>query len=128
MEKITRRNLFKLIAGAVAVPYTAIFSAKDVVAEVDFGFTWGKVSAPNLAPGFDEVIRTTLRNNRKKLAENISKNNSVLLKLQQNKYIKVNKIDPKVQEQRMIERITAKKVALTNPNNAYSDVEIYRNL
>src|SRR5215813_4795374 len=101
MLKITRRNIFKLIVGAVVAPLAAITSTKEVIAEIDFGFTWGKInlSGDKTNLKFEEIIKTTLREKREYLVENLTKNNNLLLKLQDNQYIKINKIDPKEQEQ-----------------------------
>ena len=100
--KLSRRKFLSLLAVAPVVPYLVKEAAAEIIAEVDFGFTFGKVvsNAP-LQPGFAEIIRTTLQKRAPELRENLASNNSLLLKLQGNQHIKVHKIDPSLQEARI---------------------------
>lgn len=120
MTKITRRNLFKLMAGAAIMPYTALTSSAKVIAEADFGFTWGKITVNPEYKNLSDIITSSLRANSKILSDNVAKNNAVLLKLKENNYIKVNLIDPEVQKNRIVDKLTAKKVDLINPNSLIS--------
>lgn len=114
-SKLSRRSF---LAGLVCAPAIVkieslmpISVLPNIVGETEFGFTYGSLN-------FSELIVETLRNNANLVADNISKNNPLLLKLKNRNYFKINYIDPAVQTQRMIEKIQQKRLQkCVNPNN-----------
>jgi len=108
MSELSRRKFLSLLAVAPVVPYIFIKeAAAEIVATVDFGFTFGKVTAP---PGFDEIIRNTLRSRAPELVNNLTKNNTLFLRLEENKYVQVNKIDPEAQKARIIKALDDRRM------------------
>lgn len=106
-EKVSRRSFFKLIGGAVALtvaPARAI--AKIIEVPVEFGWTW-YLDKSKFDSGFADMITSTLRQNTQVIAENISANNPLYLRLKDKQKIKLNieKISEREQNTRIMERM-----------------------
>lgn len=87
-------------------------SFPNIIGETDFGFTLGETR------NFSEIITKTLRKNSHLIAQNVNKTNPLLLKIRNRDYFKINYIDPKIQEQRIIDRLHRKRLEkCVNPNN-----------
>lgn len=108
--KLSRRSFFKGIASALGVAAVApkVLASKVEEIVVDYGFTWGVPPSSNLE--LDKLVRETLRKNSNLIAKNLEKDNLLLMRLKEKEYrIKINRIDPELQQQRMIERIKNSK-------------------
>lgn len=119
MSEVSRRSFFKLIGGAVALAATPLKAIENVIEiPVEFGWTWKVKDNPHSE--FSKIVTETLRANRAKLAENLSNNNVLLLKLKEGQKIKLNieRIDPDVQTQRMAQRM---KDRLPKRNEEYPE-------
>lgn len=112
MADVSRRHFFKLLGGAVALTAVPLRPIENLVEiPVEFGWTWripGYKDNPHSE--FSKIITETLRANRAKLAENVSQNNALYIKLKEGQKIKLNieRIDPDEQTKRMAERMKAK--------------------
>ncbi len=105
IEKVSRRSFFKLLGGAVALAATPLKAIENIIEiPVEFGWTWKVKDNPHSE--FSKIIAKTLRENRAKLAENISQNNALYIKLKEGQKIKLNieRIDPDEQTKRMAQR------------------------
>lgn len=104
MSEVSRRSFLKLLTAAVAAPAIPFDSeaVETIVAETDYGFTFGTVTVtkPEYAT-FSDIIKETLRKNSHKLADSVSRNNSFYLRLKDKEYIKINKITPEEQMKRI---------------------------
>src|SRR5690348_2448415 len=111
MEKLTRRSFFRLagggIAGAVIAP--KLLLDKVINIPVEFGWTWF-VDKSKLEPSLGEIVSQTLRENTKKIADNITANNTLLAKLKDGTKVQLNieKISEELQNKRIIERYNSK--------------------
>lgn len=109
-DKLSRRSFFRLAGGGIAAAIVApkMLAEKVLEIPVEYGFTWHVLpgSIPK-RPRLSEIITRTLRENSPKLADNITQNNAFLLKLKDGTKVqlKVDRISPKVQEQRIIARL-----------------------
>ncbi len=111
MADVSRRSFFKLLGGAVALAATPLKAIENVIEiPVEFGWTWKVKDNPHTK--FSELITETLRANRAKLAENVSQNNALYLKLKEGQKIKLNieRISPEEQTNRMAERLKGRKM------------------
>lgn len=103
-ERVSRRNFFKLLGGGVALvvaPSIAV-AEKIINIPVEFGWTW-YIDKNKVPSNFSKLITETLRENTQKIAENISKNNALLVKLSDGQKIKLN--IEQISEQEQNERI-----------------------
>ncbi len=110
MADVSRRSFFKLLGGAVALAATPLKTIENVIEiPVEFGWTWKVKDNPHSE--FSKIITKTLRENRAKIAENVSQNNALYLKLKEGQKIKLNieRISPELQTERMAERLKGRK-------------------
>lgn len=126
-EKVTRRNFFKLLGGGVALaamPSIAL-AEKVINIPVEFGWTW--FVDKNKAPvSLMSLIKETLSQNTQKIAENVSQNNSLLLKLKDGTKVnlQIEQISKEAQNKRIIERMIdreAKRIADIEKNYNLQD-------
>lgn len=96
---LSRRNFLKLFAAATVVPLIPGAVETEIIGEAEYGFTWGNVQSSS--PAFSALIKDTLRTRSKELAEGLSNSNALLLKLNDNKAIRINKISVEEQMERM---------------------------
>lgn len=106
-EKLSRRSFFRLAGGGIAAAVIApqVLLDKVLTIPVEFGWTW-YVDKSKIPPTLSELVASTLRQNTQKIAENVTANNSLLMKLKDG--IKVNlqidNISIEEQNKRMGER------------------------
>ena len=106
--ELTRRNFLTLFSAAVVTPFAPAEAVQpEIIAEADFGFTWGAVKAVN--PSFDEIIRSTLRTRASEVAKNITEGNSVLIRLTDKQAIKLNRISAEDQTKRIWQAIDGRR-------------------
>lgn len=111
VESISRRKFFAFLGGVAVAPLAVMEVAKhNIVAKAEFGWTWflDKTKYPNL----DEIVTKTLRDRAQMLADNVGKQNSLLLRLKENEnnYIQIDYIDPKEQNKRMNDRFQSRLI------------------
>lgn len=113
----------QLLVAAIATPLLpSAVQEPNIIAETDFGFTFGPVTTNAAYSEYDEIIRDTLREKAAVLANSVEDGKSVLLKIKDNDYVRINTISPEVQTQRMIDRINSRRQKFdhdlrTNPYN-----------
>lgn len=114
---MNRRKFLTGLLGFVAAPAVVraasimpISPLENIVAETDYGFTFGPVNTYDAT--FDEIVRETLRKKSHLLADNVTRNNILLSRLNGNNYLKINKITPELQTQRMIDKLENRRLAL----------------
>jgi hypothetical protein len=105
-----------MLLAAPVVPYVPL-DVKDIVATVNYGFTFGKVTAPSVE--IDAAIREVFRTRHGEICENLTKNNVVLMRLEGDKYVQINKEDPREQEKRIIEAMQSRRDKITD--NEYAN-------
>lgn len=113
-EKVTRRNFFKLLGGGVALaamPSIAL-AEKVINIPVEFGWTWF-VDKNKVPVSLMNLVKETLSQNTQKIAENVSKNNSLLLKLKDGTKVnlQIEQISKQEQNNRMVLRTENKRVS-----------------
>lgn len=124
--KVSRRGFFSLLGGAIAAPYAAMATAKtEIAAIVEYGWTWGAPTLIDKTPGFEALVRKVIQDNKEKILENISTNNALLIKMKNDKYVKVNYIDIDEQNRRMEAKLQARHEAkrskqLSSPQEMYN--------
>lgn len=129
MANLSRRNFLKLLTAAVATPLLpAEVIEPNIIAETDFGFTFGPVVTAPAYSTFDEIIRTTLREQASKVAQNIQQGNAILLRLQNNDHIKITRISTEEQTKRIINKVDSRRKKFdtelrTDPANTVQKVK-----
>lgn len=104
-EKLSRRSFFRLAGGGIAAAVIApqALLEKVINIPVEFGWTWYVDKTKLPSSNFSEMITKTLRDNTQKIAENISTNNALLVKLKDG--TKANLQIERISEQAQNERI-----------------------
>ena len=126
--ELTRRNFITLFSAAIVTPFVPTEAVQpEIIAEADFGFTWGAVKAVN--PSFDTVIKETLRKRASEVAKNVSEGNSVLIKLTEKQAIKLNRISAEDQTKRIWQAVNAKRMKFDHDlrTDPYNTVQAVRN-
>ena len=112
-EKLSRRSFFRLVGGGVAAAVVApkLLAEKIINIPVEFGWTWYVDKSKLPSSDFSKVITETLRNNTQLIADNISKNNSLLVKLKDGTKanLQIERIDPEMQNRRILARMEARR-------------------
>ena len=111
VSKLSRRSFFRLLGGGVAAAVIAPKLLLDKIIEipVEYGWTWyvDKTKIPGDHYNLSEIITKTLRKNSHLVADNVSKNNPLLMKLANKEKVQLNitKISPEEQTKRMTDRM-----------------------
>lgn len=81
-EKLSRRSFFRLAGGGIAAAVIApkLLLDKVINIPVEFGWTWF-VDKSKIPPTLSKLVTATLRDNAQTIANNITTNNSLLMKL-----------------------------------------------
>ena len=102
MADVSRRAFLGGMAAIATVPSVAVASIIEEI-PVEFGF----------CPSFDtkkyetlsDLIRETVKNNRQLILDNLSRDNPLFLKVNDEKVAKITYLDPDEQTRRMKERL-----------------------
>lgn len=112
-EKLSRRSFFRLAGGGIAAAVIApqALLEKIINIPVEFGWTW-YVDKTKVPSTLSEIVTSTLRANTQKIAENVSANNALLMKLKDGTKVnlQIEPISPEAQTKRMGERHKARLV------------------
>lgn len=105
---LSRRSFFKLASAAAITPILpSLVVEPEIIANAEFGFTWGNVQSSS--PTFSKLITSTLTKRAPEIRKQLVGNNSLLVRLNSNKAIKITRITPEEQTKRMIEKVGARR-------------------
>lgn len=97
---LSRRSFFKLASAAAITPILpSLVVEPEIIANAEFGFTWGNVQSSS--PTFSKLITSTLTKRAPEIRKQLVGNNSLLVRLNSNKAIKITRITPEEQMERM---------------------------
>lgn len=106
-EKLSRRNFFRLAGGGIAAAVIApqALLEKVINIPVEFGWTW-YVDKNKIPSSLTEIVTKTLRENTQNIADNISANNALLMKLKDGAKVnlQIERISEDYQNERIIKR------------------------